>query len=390
MRYYIDVASQSINKWGEELCGDHVEMVKTENSLIVVLADGLGSGVKANILATLTSKIAATMLKEGATLEETIDTIMNTLPECQVRKLAYSTFTIIKIQEDGAVYIVECDNPPFFIYESGEDRKIYKQQKVIKGKILYESQFIMKKSDLLVAVSDGAVHAGVGKLLNLGWQWENINDFLRDISNKEKSSNNVAGHLIQVCQNLYDERPGDDTTVVAIKVRQPEVVNLFTGPPKNPEDDLLVFEHLRKATGKIIIAGGTTANIIAKYLKREIEVDLSTYSEDIPPIARIKGVDLVTEGVLTLNKTLDIMKQYVQTKDSRLYSKLLDANNGAAQLSKVLIEDCTHLHIWLGRAVNPAHQNPKFPIDFNIKVHIIKELKECLVALGKIVEITYL
>ncbi|TCT16171.1 stage II sporulation protein E [Natranaerovirga pectinivora] len=390
MKYYIDVSYNSINKWGEELCGDHIEIVKSDDGVIIVLADGLGSGVKANILATLTSKIAVTMLKEGASLEETIDTISNTLPECQVRRLAYSTFTIIKVQNDGGVYIAECDNPPFFIFDNGRDRKIYKEKKTLNGKVIYESQFRMDQDGLLTVVSDGAVHAGVGKLLNLGWQWENINDFLREIAKKEKCSKNVSRHLINACENLYDNKPGDDTTVVSIKLRQPEVVNLFTGPPESMEDDIKLVNYLKHSAGKIVVSGGTTANIVSRILNRALIVDMDTYAEDVPPMARIEGVDLVTEGVLTMKKTLEIIKETLLINDHLIYQKLLNENNGASKLAKILLEDCTHLHIWLGRAVNPAHQNPKFPIDFNIKVNIVKELQDILNFLGKEVEVTYI
>lgn len=387
MKYAIDVAYKSMNKYGEELSGDFVKYVKLEDSVIVVLADGLGSGVKANILATLTATIAATMLKEGASLEETIDTIVQTLPECSIRKLAYSTFTIIKVKDDGSVYIAEFDNPNFFLFEHGKTRNVVKQKSIINHKTIYETQFRLHSNDLLTVVSDGVIHAGVGRFLNHGWQWEHVNNFLQSLSMNEKSASSVVNHLIGVCQNLYDCKPGDDTTVVAIKVRVPEVMNLFTGPPARPEDDKVLMQYLKASQGKIVISGGTTANIVARELNRPLEVDLDSYSKEVPPMAKLEGITLITEGVLTLNRTIELIQWYLDPLSHEDIFEKLQENNGAARLAKMIIEDCTELNIYLGKAVNPAHQNPNFPINFNIKVTQINQLVSLTKQLGKEVKL---
>lgn len=310
MKYYIDMASNSINKYGEELCGDHVEMARLDDSVIIVLADGMGSGVKANILATLTSKIAITMLKSGSSLEETIDTIAHTLPECSVRKLAYCTFTIMKIYENGHTYVAEFDNPAFFLFEKDEQIILQKRERTIYGKKIYESEFEMNSDSLLVATSDGAVHAGVGMYLNLGWQWDNISDYLKTLTS-EKTAKSVSEQLLGVCQTLYGDKPGDDTTVVAARVKEQEIINIFTGPPKDKKDDKKVVQQILESEGQIILCGGTTANIMARELDREIDVDLSTMSADIPPIAHMRGMLLVTEGVLTMNKAIELDRKSV-------------------------------------------------------------------------------
>lgn len=384
---FFDIAYHSINKHDEELCGDHVEIINDDKGVIAVLSDGLGSGVKANILATLTSKIAITMIHEGADIEETIDTIVNTLPECQVRKLAYSTFTIIRIDNDMNLYIAEYDNPPIFIYRKGYLLPIDRKEVIINGKKIYESRIKLQIGDMISTVSDGAVHAGVGALLNLGWQWDDISKYLLDINKLEKTSRNLAINFINVCNNLYDNYPGDDTTILTIKVRDPEFIDLFTGPPVDKHMDRWVIEKLENSRGKKVICGGTTANIASRELKRSLNVDIKTMTKELPPIAYMDGFSLVTEGVLTLQKTLEKLKKYeVETTDT----SYLEDKDAASRLAKILIEDCTHLNIWFGKAVNPAHQNPDFPIDFNIKLKIVSEIINKLKALGKNVEITYI
>ena len=389
MTYFIDIAHNSINKDGEELCGDKVEIIRKGNSAIIVMADGLGSGVKANILSTLTSKIAVTMLKEGASIFETVDTIIHTLPVCKVRKLAYSTFTIAEIYEDGRAYIAEYDNPPIFFIRDNQIIPLEKRETVIDGTVVKECNFTLKKEDLLVIVSDGVVHAGVGGALNLGWQWKNIGEYLNRLSSNEKSARKISKSLIDTCEYLYMDKPGDDATVVAVKIRKPEVVDMFTGPPKDPANDKLAIQKFMQSNGKKVICGGTAAKIAARELDREIIPNMDFIDPEVPPTAFIEGIDLVTEGVLTLSKAVEKIKRYVSSpyKDNLFYS--FNKDDGASKLARILIEDCTHLNLWVGKAVNPAHQNPDFPIDLSIKLKVVDELVEVMKKLGIKVNLTY-
>lgn len=383
MEYYIDASYKSINKFGEELCGDKVETIKTEDGYILVLSDGLGSGVKANILATLTSKIAITMLKGGSSIEETLETIINTLPECKVRKLAYSTFTIIKLSNNGDCYMVEYENPPTFFYRDGSDVFIDRKERIIKGKKVFESYFKFYPDDLLTVVSDGAVHAGVGEYLNLGWQWKNINDFLRDISQK-KYATDITNSLLDVCKTLYNDKPGDDTTVLSIKFQPIKYLNLFTGPPKNIEDDENFIKRVEESQGIRVLSGGTTANIISKAWNEEIVINLKGYKHNLPPVGHMRGVDLVTEGLLTLNKTVEYIKEYIYEGNE------ITSDDGAGVLGRMLLFDASHIKIVAGTAVNSAHQNPDFPMDFNIKLKVVTELEAILEIFGKTVTLEYM
>ncbi|MCY6369603.1 SpoIIE family protein phosphatase [Clostridium ganghwense] len=389
MSLFIDVAYDSLIKHEEELCGDNVEIVKLEDSIIIVMADGLGSGVKANILSTLTTKIAATMLKEGEDIYETVDTIINTLPVCKVRNIAYSTFTILKIYNDGRVFAAEYDNPPLFIIRNSESLKIPKKELDINGKKVYVSDFIARRGDVLTAVSDGVIHAGIGQVLNLGWTWDKVENYLQRSCCKKKSAKNISRDLVEVCWDLYGKKPGDDTTVVGIKIRDPEYIDLFTGPPVNTANDSYVIKKFMNGKGKKIICGGTAANIASRELNREMKVNMDILYKDVPPTSTMQGIDLITEGVLTLSKAVEKLKKGMECYDDGGLIYNIREKDGASLLIKMLLEDCTHLNLWIGKAVNLAHQNPDFPTDLNIKLNLVEELCELMKKLGKKITINY-
>lgn len=380
-KLYANVTYRSLVKHGEELCGDKVYRVEAEDSSIVVMADGLGSGVKANILATLTSKIAGEMLKNGASIDDVMMTVAETLPVCKVRNLAYSTFTIFQVFRDGKAYLIEYDNPPAFYFKNGMLVQFAGIERMINGRRIKESYFELGQRDTFVFVSDGVVHAGVGKVLNLGWQWDNVADYIQGLLQRKRTTEELCLKISESCQHLYCDEPGDDATVVCVQFRPPSPLSLLIGPPRNPAEDEAVVERWYAGGGKKVVCGGTSANIVARIFDKAIDVQLSSYGDgSIPPIATMEGVDLVTEGVLTLRQTLRRLKEVAGGKEWR---SEFPGEDGVSRLLQLMLCDSTEIRFHVGTAINPAHQNPDFPQDLNIKLNIIAEMNEVLKKLGK-------
>lgn len=387
MSLFLDVAFQSLVKYNEELCGDIVEVIRLKDRLIVVMADGLGSGVKANILATLTAKITSTMLKGGADIYETMDTIVNTLPICKERNIAYATFTLLEIYEDGETYLVEYENPSVLLIRSGNHMDMPRKEIIINEKRIIESRFYIKEGDALVILSDGVVNAGPGNTMNMNWSIDNIRDYLeRSISN-HIDAKSITEDLIDITYSLYGGRAYDDATVVSIKAVMSKYVDLFTGPPLNKEADSKLIKEFMKSRGKKIICGGTAANIAERELKRKVKINTEKISNGIPPTAKMEGIDLITEGVVTLNRAIENIKKYKDNFDNGNKGIKIIGEDGASKLTRMLLSECTHLTLWIGKATNPAHKKDGFPKELSIKLKLIKELRDIMVELGKKVEV---
>lgn len=389
MNVTVDVSYKSLHKFHEELCGDKVEILKTDNANIIILADGMGSGVKANILATLTSKILGTMFLNGAGIEECVQTIVKTLPICQVRQVAYSTFSILQIFHSGEAYLVEFDNPPCVFIRNGELLNVPYTERLIEGKKIREYRFHVKINDCFILMSDGVIHAGVGQALNFGWTWDNMAEYSVKATNETLSSARLTAILSKACDDLYMQRPGDDTTVAVARVMDTKSLHIFTGPPLNPVDDVNAVTAFMSGDAKRIISGGTSANIVARVLNKTIVTSLTYSDPSIPPIAKIDGIDLVTEGVLTLTRTLQLLRQYVNEDINENFFLELDKDNGGSRIAKMIIEECTELHLFVGRTMNEAHQNPGLPFDLSIRKNLVTQILEVVKQMGKQVYVQY-
>ena len=383
-----DIGYKSINHYGEQLCGDHVDIIEqNENSTVVVLADGLGSGVKASILSTLTSKIISTMMAEGLSLEDCVETIAATLPVCSVRGVAYSTFTIIHLIDNSYAELIQYDNPHIILIRDCKNYEYPMTEMNIGGKKIYKSQIKLCENDIFIAMSDGCPHAGIGLAYNFGWKREDITSFMESIAHVGYTAKTLSTILVDECNKLYEDKPGDDATACIVRIRKRVPMNMLFGPPRNRDDCDRMMSLFFSKEGKHIVCGGTTSSIAAKYLGKELKTSLNFERSDIPPIAEIEGVDLVTEGVITVNRVVEYAKDYL--RDNESYEQWGYKRDGASLICRMLFEEATDINFFVGRAVNPAHQNPDLPINFNIKMNLVEELSECLKKMGKRIKVIY-
>lgn len=383
-----EIGYKSVNHYGEQLCGDHVDVVEAgDGSTVIVLSDGLGSGVKASILSTLTSKIISTMLAAGLPLEDCVSAIAATLPVCSERGVAYSTFTIIHLKNNQTAEIIQYDNPLVIMIREMVNYDYPKTEMNIDGKKIYKSIIKLQEGDLFVAMSDGCPHAGMGMSYNFGWQRKDIVEFFETMAPAGYTAKNLSTMLVDECEKLYGYQPGDDATACVVRIRKRVPMNLLFGPPFNRDDADRMMSLFFSKEGKHIVCGGTTSSIVAKYLGKTVRASLMFERSDVPPTAEIEGVDLVTEGVITVNKVVEYARDYLG--ENKFYEDWCFKRDGASQISRLLFEEATDINFYVGRAINPAHQNPDLPINFNIKMQLVEELSACLKQMGKRIKVSY-
>jgi len=385
MNYFLDVYDLSLNKTGEELCGDKVKIHRSDNKTIIVLSDGLGSGVKANILATLTAEIIVTMLKADVPLNEVMATVIGTLPICKVRKVAYASFTIIEVDHQANQFrIINFDNPPILYFHRGHLNPLNTSTSQILGRKINIAEGALQLGDFLGVISDGVLHAGLGTTWNFGWGWENVARYIQDVFvYSPAKAQTIVQDVITKTQSLYGNNVGDDATVVGLYTRERHSLMVFTGPPLDQSIDDQYIERLLNFSGRKAVCGGTTANIVAEYLGESIVTDLATLRDDVPPIGHLSSLELVTEGIITMAKALDIMRA-----SAGKLSLLAEDRNGAVLLARELLA-ADSVDFLVGQKINEFYQNPLLPRNLSLRKNLVEEIAQFLREQKKEVKIEY-
>jgi len=374
---FIDLGFSQRNKHGEDICGDAFKFRKSPDGsrITAVLSDGLGSGVKANILSSMTAVMALEFAsQEDFNVLHAAETMMSALPICSVRKISYATFTIINATLSGKIRVVEMGNPRFLYFRRGEYQKLpYEEICSPKwnDRTMFLSRFQAGVGDRIVFFSDGISQAGLGtKEYPLGWNVRHCQAYVSSVlENQPKlSSQDLCEMIIQQALDKEKNHIGhDDVTCAVLGFRPTRRILLFTGPPYDAQRDRKCALYLAEFKGDKVVCGGTSADIVSRELNRSVRTDLTNFNPDVPPVSYIDGIDLVTEGVFTLTKTASLLENFEGQFP----------NNAAGQLTQFLLRN-DEVEFLVGTRVNEAHQDPNLPQDLDIRRNIVARIARVL------------
>jgi Stage II sporulation protein E (SpoIIE) len=385
MDLFVDISELAIKKHGESLCGDQIKTVRTENKTIVVLSDGLGSGVKASILATLTTEIIVRMLKADVGLTDVVETVIGTLPVCKNRKIAYSTFAVMEILHPDCTYkIVNFDSPPAMLFRQGRLMQPDRRTTRIHERDIFVSEGRLESGDFVCLLSDGILHAGLGVKMNFGWGWDNVAQHVEQrLQRQPCCAWEVTHNVLAETYSLYGGQPGDDASIVGILVRQQNRLTILTGPPLERAGETAIVDRFLRSEGRKVICGGTTGNIVARHLGEEVEVEIQTMTSEVPPVGQLARVDLLTEGIITMSKMLELLQ------DCDFDPAALPSDRNAAVLLAREILTADVIHFIVGQSINEFYQNPEFSKHISIRKNLVRELIFLLNQRGKDVTVEY-
>lgn len=377
--FFIEVNSQQRNHDGERICGDVFlyRYIKEEDRVIAVLSDGMGSGVKANMLATLTATMAINFTREHKEVDRIAEIIMNTLPVCSERKISYSTFTIIDIESSGRANILEYDNPSVIILRGNQIfdpswKKVTLDKGKNAGKVLRTCSFIPEKEDRILFCSDGVSQSGMGSdQYPFGWGRDEVATYSSSLVSNEASisADMLSGKVVTMAHKNDNYKAKDDISCAVIYFRDPRKLLICTGPPYEKEKDKELALKVKEYTGKVILCGGTTADIVARQLNKTIIDELIFEDPELPPESFIDGIDLVTEGILTLQKVNEILKTF---------NNSVRLGKGPADKIVKLVMESDEIHFIIGTRINIAHQDPNLPVDLEIRRTVVKRIARLL------------
>lgn len=387
---FVEVGHCQLCKSGQGAAGDSFlsQKIDRDGRVITVLSDGLGSGIKAGVLSALTATMAMKFVALDIPIKRAANIIMDTLPVCRERGISYATFTLVDIEPNSSVRIMEYDNPGYILVRENTVVEPIKQCIPIERKnkkaapdreaILSYSEYRARPGDRLIFFSDGVTQSGMGSRAKpLGWGACSVQDFVMEtvMTHPDISARELATAVVSTAHKHDGYKAKDDITCGVIYFRRPRDLLIVTGPPVNPEHDDEMIREFNAFCGRKIICGGTTAEIFERHLGKPVRLLLRNLDPKIPPISVMEGADLVTEGIITLGRVSEILEQ--GALQGTVNAQDLERPNGATKIVELLL-DSDRVTFLLGTRINEAHQDPNMPVELEIRRNVVKKIQKLL------------
>lgn len=377
---FIEMECSQFTKTGQAACGDDVRFltVDKEKRYIAALSDGLGSGVKAHVLSTMTTTMALRFLQSNLPTLESVEIIMDSLPVCEVRKISYATFTLFDFALGGRARILEMGNPGYIHLRGTEEivpvseRKVQSEHWPDRG--VRECEADLRAGDRIIFCSDGVTQAGLGERrdMKLGWRRSGVLKFAQEkiAADPEISALDLSRQIASTSVGITKGICRDDVSCVVIYLRKPRVMRIMSGPPFRRENDAEYARQANLGEDHVVICGGTTVNIIERELGAAVKISLADMREAgaLPPIGRVAGVGIATEGILTLGRVLSALEE----------GRPINGEPAAARaiLARMMRHD--RIEFVVGTKVNECHQDPNLPQELELRRSVVRRIASLL------------
>ncbi len=380
-KYFIEAESSQRIESGSFASGDVCVSRRTDDGrTVLVLTHGRGSGVQANVTASVVSSMIVSYALRNTPIDQAARSVLETFGGRGSRTDA--SFAVADIRPDGTVRVAEYEAPGFLLFRNGVaveegDSGAVRERLVIDTRdgrqhTIHLSRFEAQAKERLIFTTKGVLRSGSGtRRMPDGWGRGAVADYIGRLLNEtdDLSAHELAGAVVDraIENDLF--RPKSDLTCLSVYFRQPRRLLLCSGPPFNETNDRRLAERIRDWTGTAVICGGTTAAIVARELRRDITVNLRRDISGLPPTSSMPGVDLITEGVLTLARVKSLLEQ---ASSSDLSGRGTDFD-----LARILLGH-DRIDFVVGTRINPQHQDPELPVELELRRNVVKEIGRLL------------
>lgn len=380
-RKYIEVTFAQAAKKVDGVCGDYIVTDRTSEATTTIVADGIGTGIKARVAAVMCASRLMELLRLGFSLREACRKIVDTMHQARTADIPFAAFAVCRVLVSGHATIMSYEIPGPILINNRLAAYLPKQRFFPFGhEMIAEVTCMLEYGDAVVLVSDGVSQAGLGSQYRMGWGMAGVCGFVNSCLARGINPKDVPPQVLGKVRDISHTGYGDDTTCLSLYCREARALNILTGPPLLKSRDAKVVNGFIKMPGLRVICGSTTSEMAGRVLNAPVKIKGLSDGYHNPPAYEIGGVDFATEGAVTLNQLYNILEEDPDC---------LAQDSSVSALSKLFHASDT-INFIVGTAVNPGHESLVFrQMGVFPRAVIVRLLEERLKKMGKVVNVEY-